>query len=181
MEYPLLVSMDRIFTGKERPYVLAMTTSVAPGGGIDPLISFDGYLDPPKRRTLAFEKQEIVHQYVMSGARLNWIQGVWIKGTFEWDKIGWDTAELLMQMYQFETSKLGASGEGNELLLKIHDDDPIYLSIQTEGDLSFPYIRDKHVGHSASISWRGMIRYPYLSDGETIDISDIFTDENLTW
>jgi hypothetical protein len=177
-----LVSLDRIFTGKGRPYVEARTAIVELDGSVSLYSLFSGYLDPPHRRAYSFEKQEIVHKYVKSGAALNWIQGIWVNGTFEWDKIGWETADLLIKMYEFETTKLGATGSGNELLLYIHNDDPIPLSITLDGALSFPYLRDKHVGHSASISWNGMIRLPYTDlSGEVIDIEDLFTDDNLTW
>jgi len=180
-----LVSNDRIFTGKGRPRVIAQETPIGLDGApvYPPVSLWTGYLDPPKRRTVTMGKQEIVHQYVKSGAALNWVQGVWFNGTFEWDKIGWDTAALLINMFEFEKTKLTEDTSGNEMLLYVHHDDPVPLSIIVDSELSFPYMNDLHIGHKASIAWKGMLRWPYAAHGATseTDIKDFFTDTYRDW
>ena len=180
-----LVTTDRIFTGIGCPRVTAICDYIDFGGTLSefPIALFSGYLDPPKIRTVTMHKQEIVHTYVKSGSSLNWVQGIWFEGTFKWDKIGWSTAALLMKMLEFEKTKLTEDSEGNQMLLWVHHDDPIPLSIIMDTKLSFPYIADKHVGHSASISWRGMLRWPYTACGATseTDIEDFFTDTYRSW
>lgn len=172
-----LAPTDRIFHGVEAPYI-EIWESYIDGGGeeIGRLVSDAyGYLNVPKIRTVQWAKDEVVRRLENSGEKVNWIKGRWLKGKMVWDKIDWDTAELIIKASQYEKFGLDSIAP-NGPYLKIHYDDPLWISFRITNDIEFPLVGGKMIGHSCTMEWEGMIRWPHPED-----IEDFFSLEYLSW
>ena len=149
---------SRFFHGEDLPILRLYTPTVRDGVPGHFRVSYT--LECPVDRTLKMNRQSVSSRAMKAGKITNWIQHIWMSGSFTWSHLSWDDAQALIEAFTFETSDSGVDRGGSYIALKVFGDDPYELKVNLDNSLEFGKMGHSFlVGQTCTIGWSATLAW----------------------